>query len=115
TDVAGLHFTAGGKALRWARDPVDMHAVTCDVPKGAPSLDVSFDFISAASPEGFSSAASCTEKLMLLSWNQVLLYPAGRHTDDISVLASVRLPAGWKHVTAPPGPLDTPGLIHFAT
>src|SRR5262245_7654865 len=66
TDVAGLHFTAGGKALRWERDPVNMHAVSCDVPKGASSLEVSFDFISAATPEGFSSAASCTEKLMLL-------------------------------------------------
>ena len=114
TDVAGLHFTAGGKALRWARDPVDMHAVTCDVPKGAPSLDVSFDFISAASPEGFSSAASCTEKLMLLSWNQVLLYPAGRHTDDINFLASVRLPAGWKYGTALPAQRESAGLIQFA-
>ena len=35
TDVAGLRFTAGGKALRWERDLVDMHAVQCVVPAGA--------------------------------------------------------------------------------
>src|SRR5262249_38222037 len=114
TDVAGLRFTAGGKALRWARDPLDMHAVSCDVPQGAKSLDVSLDFISAASQEGYSSAASCTEKLMLLSWNQLLLYPAGRHTDDLDFTASLKLPAGWRWGTALPVRREGAGLVEFA-
>ena len=114
TDVAGLHFTAAGKPLRWARDLVDMHAISCDVPAGVTSLEVSFDFISAATPEGFSSAASCTEKLILLSWNQVLLYPAGRRTDDLSFSASLKLPAGWKYGTALPVQKEGAGSIQFA-
>jgi predicted metalloprotease with PDZ domain len=114
TDVAGLRFTAAGKPLRWTRDLVDMHALSCDVPAGVTSLEVSFDFISAATPEGFSSAASCTEKLILLSWNQVLLYPAGRRTDDLSFSASLKLPAGWKYGTALPVQKESAGAIQFA-
>ena len=34
TDVAGLRFMAAGKPLRWERDLVDMHAVSCVVPEG---------------------------------------------------------------------------------
>ena len=114
TDVAGLRFTAGGKTLRWERDLVDMHAVSCVVPEGASSLEVAFDFISAASPEGFSSAASCTEKLIVLSWNQVLLYPAGRRSDDLTFTASLKLPTGWQYGTALPVQRESPGLIQFA-
>jgi predicted metalloprotease with PDZ domain len=114
TDIAGLRFVAGGKPLRWERDLVDMHAVSCEVPAGASPLEVSFDFISAASPEGFSSAASCTEKLLLLSWNQVLLYPAGRPADDIHFAASLKLPAEWKYGTALPVQKESGGAIQFA-
>jgi len=37
TDVAGLRITAGGQALAWQRDLVDMYAVHCTVPPGAKS------------------------------------------------------------------------------
>ena len=114
TDVAGLRFTAAGKPLRWERDLVDMHAVSCDVPAGVSSLEVAFDFISAADPQGFSSAASCTDRLMLLSWNQVLLYPIGRRTDDINFAASLKLPADWKFGTALPVQKESAGAIQFA-
>jgi predicted metalloprotease with PDZ domain len=114
TDIAGLHFTAAGKPLRWERDLVDMHAVSCDVPSGVTALDVAFDFISAASPDGFSSAASCTDRLMLLSWNQVLLYPSGRPTDNINFSASLKLPDGWKYGTALPVQKESGGSIQFA-
>ncbi|HEY2955758.1 MAG TPA: M61 family peptidase [Candidatus Eisenbacteria bacterium] len=114
TDVAGLHLTAGGKPLRWERDLVDMHTVRCEVPAGVATLDVAFDFISPSNPEGYSSAASCTEKLMVLSWNQVLLYPAGLRTDDLTFAASVKLPAGWQYGTALPVRREGAGQIQFA-
>ena len=43
---------------------------------------------------------------MILEWNQLLLYPAGARSDDLSYQASVRLPAGWKFATA----LQTTGV-----
>ena len=92
TDVAGLHISAEGESLPWERDLEDMYAVHFTVPALARSVQVDFDFISAASPEGFSSAASATERITLLSWNQVLLYPSGEPSDALTYTASLRLP-----------------------
>src|SRR6266536_2939712 len=77
TDLAGLKFAAAGKTVAWRRDDVDMYAFHLDVPPGANKLDVTLDFLLPASAEGFSSAASTTANLAVISWNQILLYPAG--------------------------------------
>jgi predicted metalloprotease with PDZ domain len=95
-----LKFSAGGRALPWKRDPVDMYAISCEVPAGADALDVSLDYLSPASISGFSSGSSATANLAVVSWNQVLLYPREANADEISYAASIRLPAGWKFATA---------------
>ncbi len=100
TDLAGLKFNAGGKSLPWRRDEIDMFAFHLDVPSGANAVDVTLDFLLPATTEGFSSAGSATSNLVVLSWNQVLLYPAGYGSDDINYLATLRLPEGWKFGTA---------------
>src|SRR5262245_16034385 len=102
TDIAGLRISAGSKPLVWRRDLVDMYRIEVEVPTGASSIDVAFDFLSAAAPEGFSSAASATQELMVLSWNQVLFYPSGEPSDRLSYVASLTLPSGWKYGTALP-------------
>jgi predicted metalloprotease with PDZ domain len=100
TDVAGLRVTAGGKPLPWRRDPVEMYAVSVDVPAGVSQVEVAFDYLSAVSSGGFSSAASATPELTVISWNQVLLYPRGADADHLLLAASLRLPRGWSHATA---------------
>jgi predicted metalloprotease with PDZ domain len=102
TDLAGLKFTAAGKTISWRRDDVDMFAFHLEVPAGATKLEASLDFLLPATAEGFSSAASSTANLVVLSWNQVLLYPEGYGSDDLTYTASLRLPAGWKFGTALP-------------
>src|SRR4051812_19122013 len=98
-DLTGLKFSSGGKDLTWRRDPVEMYSILVDVPQGATSLDVSLDFLSPT--EGnFSAGASATEKLTLVSWNTVLLYPKGWTSDQITVTPSLKLPAGWQYGTA---------------
>src|SRR5919201_2169472 len=57
-DLAGLKFTAGGRAVPWRRDLVEMYAINLDVPPGATSLEATLDFLSPANAQGFSSAAS---------------------------------------------------------
>jgi predicted metalloprotease with PDZ domain len=99
-DVAGLKITAGGETLRWTRDPEDMYAIRCDVPSGTSSLGVSFDFLLPPSTEGFTSASSTTAQLAVLSWNQVVLYPAGASPDAIVYDPVLRLPKDWKHGSA---------------
>jgi predicted metalloprotease with PDZ domain len=115
TDVAGLVVTAAGRTLTWRRDAVDMNTVRFDAPAGAAAVEVSFDFLLDGAPNGFSSAASATENLLLLSWNEVSMCPAGRSSDSLTCDASVQLPAGWKYGT----PLETRagsgGVLRFAT
>ena len=99
-DVAGLKFTAGGKTLPWRRDPLEMYAFQVTIPEGADAVDVELDYLSPASASGFSSGASATAELAIVSWNQLLLYPRGPSGEGLRYAASLRLPAGWKHATS---------------
>jgi predicted metalloprotease with PDZ domain len=99
-DLAGLSFSAGGKAIPWRRDDVNMYAFHLDVPVGAGSVEVTLDYLSPAGEGGFSSGSSATANLALISWNQVLLYPKGARADELLYTAALRLPAGWKYATA---------------
>src|SRR5215471_21341862 len=44
-DLAGLKFTADGKAIEWKRDDVEMYAFHLTVPPGVTSLDVKLEFL----------------------------------------------------------------------
>ena len=99
-DLTGLEFFAGGKRLTWRRDLVDMYTFHLDVPQGVSTLSVKLDLVMPAPPEGFSSGASATTQLLVLSWNQVVLYPSDTKSDNFTVEPTVKLPAGWKFGTA---------------
>jgi len=115
-DLAGLKFGAGGKTLDWRRDLQDGWTVHVQVPAGEHEVDASLDYLSPATLEGgFSAGSSATDKLAIVSWNQVLLYPKGWRSDDISVTASLRIPAGWKFATSLPVSSVNGEDIHFAS
>jgi predicted metalloprotease with PDZ domain len=114
TDLVGLEFSSGGKTLTWSRDGVDMYAFHLDVPAGAESVDVALDFLSPTSEAGFTSAASATPHLFLLAWNQLLLYPAGPKSDDLTFRASLLTPARWKFGTSLSGTPGADGWTDFA-
>jgi predicted metalloprotease with PDZ domain len=96
-DLAGLKFMANGQPLKWRRDRLDGWTFHVEVPAGASSIEASLDFISPAGPSGiYTGGASATEKMMVVSWNTMLLYPAGWTTDELTYEAALRLPAGWK-------------------
>jgi len=113
-DLAGLKFFANGKEIPWQRDLLDMYALHCDVPPDAGSVDVQLDYLSPAEAEGFSSGASATEKLTVISWNQLLLYPKGWKASDITFSPSLKLPAGWKYGTALQTTGETGDGVQFA-
>jgi len=98
-NLAGLKITAHGKPLAWRRDDVDMYAFHVDVPQGASTLEIALDYLGPVKEEGFSAAASTTQQLALISWNQLLLYPKGKPPRELMYAASLRLPAGWKFAT----------------
>ncbi len=102
TDVTGLKFSANGKTIPWQRDLVDMFTFHLNVPPGVSSLDVRFDYVEPAETSGFTAGASATDKLVVISWNQNLLYPAGHPAQDIIFKPTLKLPEGWKFGTALP-------------
>ena len=46
-DLAGLVLSADGKRIPWTRDRVDMWAFHVDVPTGATSLDLGFQYLAS--------------------------------------------------------------------
>jgi predicted metalloprotease with PDZ domain len=114
-DLAGLKFSAGGKTLKWRRDLLDGFTIHVDVPAGESEIDAELDFLSPATFEGgFSAGSSATDKLAVISWNQLLLYPKGYKSDDINYTASLRIPDGWKFGTPLPIANQSGNEIHFA-
>ena len=100
-DVAGLKFTAAGKTLPWRRDLLDGWTLHVEVPAGVSSIEAALDFISPAGSEGiYTGGATATDKMAVINWNDVLLYPAGWPSDDLTYIASLRLPADWKFGTS---------------
>lgn len=112
-DVTGLQFRAAGKEISWLRDDTDMFAFHCDVPAGADKLEVSLDFLSPAEAGGFSTSPTATPQMAVLNWNLVLLYPYGPKSDDLTYVASLKIPAGWKYATALPVEREGGDAIEF--
>ena len=98
-DIVGLSFTAAGKTLPWTRDPADMYQYRLEVPAGAAVVEATLDFAIMTGTGGFTSGGSSTDNLAIVSWNQVILYPAGPNGDDIQFSPSLMLPDGWKSAT----------------
>ena len=102
-DLTGLKFTASGQPLKWRRDLLDGWTFHIEVPVGVSAVNASLDFVSPTGEEGlFTGGASATDKMTVLSWNTVLLYPAGWTSDELTYQASLHLPEGWKFGTPLP-------------
>ena len=109
--LAGLVIAAEGKRLDWVRDPVNVFAFHVDVPRGVKSLEVTFQFL--APVKGTEGRISISSKIADLSWNEVVLYPAGHFSRRINYAPSIQLPEGWKFATALEVKSQEGNLIHF--
>ena len=114
-NLAGLVIQANGQPIPWQRDDVNMFAFRVTVPEGVSSLDVKLDFLATAAASGFSAGASTSANLAIVSWNEVLIYPAGHPASDISVQASAKLPADWQYGTALTKTGEANGAVQFET
>ena len=104
TSLGGPRISAGGRSLPWRRDAIEMSAFHLDIPAGVESIDVDLEILTAPAPDGvvqgLETPRTATESLLILEWNQLLLYPQGTRSDDLPYTASVRLPPGWRYATA---------------
>jgi hypothetical protein len=79
---------ADGKVIPWLRDPLDVYTFHVDVPAGVSQLDADFDFLEPGGGGGFATgAASSTAKVVVISWNQNVLYPAGTPAAQLTFAA----------------------------
>jgi len=99
-DVAGIVVRAGNRVVPWRRDDVDLYAIHVDVPAGASTLEVAFDYLAPADRNMYSSGGSTTASLFALEWNLVVLYPDGVSQHDFIVTPHLVVPHGWRYGTA---------------
>jgi len=65
--------------------------------------------------QGLETPRTATESLLILEWNQLVLYPEGARADELPYRATVRLPEGWKFASALEPAAGTGGSTEFAT
>lgn len=96
--LAGLKITANGKPVAWKRDPLNVYAFHIDVPDGAQSLQMDYQYLTPTdSPQG---RVVMTPNMLNLQWIAVVLYPAGHYAGKINYEASVKYPQGFQAATA---------------
>jgi predicted metalloprotease with PDZ domain len=91
-ELAGLVVTANGKHVAWVRDRVNMYAFHVEMPKDATTLEISFQYLASLD----SKRSRISSKFADVTWNSVLLYPAGYFSRDIKFETALRLPEAWK-------------------
>jgi predicted metalloprotease with PDZ domain len=98
SEIAGLEVTANGKRIPWLRDRVNVYAFHLDVPTGVRTLDVKFQYLAPLQRK--QGRISFSSNILDLSWDTVVLYPAGYFSRDITFAPSILLPKGWHFATA---------------
>jgi len=110
-EITGVVFTANGKVLPWRRDDEDLYEFHVTVPAGVTTLHAHLDCI---------VIARVSQKLAVLEWEKLLLYPANTPVKDIPIQPSIKVPTGWGVGTAltPTDGYDPQhprgGTIHYA-
>jgi predicted metalloprotease with PDZ domain len=90
-DITGVVFTANGEKIPWRRDDVDLYQFHVTIPTGATILHAHLDCI---------VTARISQKLAVLEWEKLLLYPANIPGKDIPIQPTLIVPAGWGIGTA---------------
>ena len=92
SDITGVVFTANGQnrcpgaATTWIS--IEFHL---DIPQGVTTLHAHLDCI---------VTARVSQKLAVLEWEKLMLYPAHTPVRDIPIQPSLKVPAGWGIGTA---------------
>ncbi len=110
--LAGIVTTVDGKRVQWVRDRVNMFAFHVPLTEGAKTVGLDFEYLSPIKPA--AGRIEISDAIADLEWNEVVMYPAGYFSRDISVDTTLKLPAGWKYATALETSSVTGDAIHFA-
>jgi predicted metalloprotease with PDZ domain len=90
-DITGVVFSVDGKTIPWRRDDENLYEFHVTVPRGATTLHAHLDCI---------VTARISQKMAVLEWEKLLLYPAHTPVKTIAIQPSLKVPAGWGIGTA---------------
>ena len=90
-DITGVVFSIDGKPIPWRRDDADLYQFHVTIPKGVTMLHAHLDCI---------VTARISQKMAVLEWEKLLLYPANMPGKEIPVQPSLIVPSGWGIGTA---------------
>jgi predicted metalloprotease with PDZ domain len=90
-DITGVVFTANGQTLQWRRDDTNLYEFHVTIPAGVTTLHAHLDCI---------VTVRVTQKMAVLEWEKLLLYPANTPVKEIPIQPSVKVPTGWGIGTA---------------
>jgi predicted metalloprotease with PDZ domain len=112
-NFTGLVVTGGGKTLRWQREPRDLFAFDVDVPQGVTSIDVAATYLGATFGE-YSSSRLATPNMLVITWDQNLLYPSTGTIQNTIFKPSIVLPGNdWQYATALTGGTRAGNVVSF--
>ncbi len=113
TKIADIMVTADGEVIPWTRDVVDVYAFHVNVPSGAKSVTVDFDYLSATTKE--AGPTRMAADIMNIEWPFASMYPSGYYAARIPFQVSVTYPSGFSAGTA----LEVEGkdgdTVHYKT
>ncbi len=94
--LVGMVIRANGQTLTWQRDPLDMYAISVQVPAGATRLEIALESGLPVDEGSFTAGPTSSAQLAVISWNQFVLLPKGVDADSISTEAAVLAPQDWQ-------------------
>src|SRR5579862_6243708 len=96
--LAGLTITGNGAPVAWTRDPVDVYAFRLHTNPGVTAVDISFEYLSPTNHD--VGPLEMSPDILIVDWNELVLYPAGYFSRRIPVDVSLTLPQGWQFGSA---------------
>ena len=112
-NFAGLTVSAGGTSLAWHREPRNLYAFDVEVPPGVHAIDVNGTYLGATFGH-YSSSRLATPNMLVIDWDQNLLYPSTGTIASTTFTPSIVLPASdWQFATALTGGRRNGNVISF--
>lgn len=96
--LAGLRITANGESVPWTRDPAEVFAFRIHPRPGTKQIDIEFTYLAPTSSK--VGPVESSPELLMIEWNELVLYPAGYYARRIPASASLTLPAHWQFASA---------------
>jgi predicted metalloprotease with PDZ domain len=112
-ELVGLVIQGNGNPIVWNRDSRDVFTFYVDVPAGVNKLEIELDYLPPRSSGMFGNGPATSDQVAVMSWNTLLLYPAGASIHDLIYRPSLQLPTGWQYGTALRAKKRRRDRIHF--